>query len=167
MLILFDKKAPQAYLNGAVHWSATDKSSGRHLVLLFGFGDDLFRLIELPDGVGSDLSLLLSISPTVFLEDLALIEYIANTAQEKWRVWVMREYGVAESFTAHLGMVVDPVLQRMIGFRKSGELLIERSGRQLQYFFNPVSCGELQRVTCFTGETWLTGESNLWRAEQS
>lgn len=153
------KKAPQAYLNGAVHWFATDKRSGRHLVVSFDTGDELFRPIVVPDGVGTDLSCLVSVRPAVFLGDLALIECKISTGQENWGVWVMREYGVAESWTEHLCLEVGQVLERMVGFRKSGELLVEMSGgKLLSYDPETEEFTELEVDSNVSISTWFHAE---------
>ncbi|KAE9456705.1 hypothetical protein C3L33_11394, partial [Rhododendron williamsianum] len=109
------KKAPQAYLNGAVHWFATDKRSGRHLVVSFDTGDELFRPIVVPDGVGTDLSCLVSVRPAV--------------------------------------------LERMVGFRKSGELLVEMSGgKLLSYDPETEKFTELEVDSNVSISTWFHAE---------
>ncbi|GFS45446.1 hypothetical protein Acr_00g0096040 [Actinidia rufa] len=68
--------------------------------------------------------------PIVFRGWLALVE-CGKRSEEDWCIWVMKEYGLSESWTKLLVINVGHSVERLVGFRKNGDLLILADGGQL------------------------------------
>ena len=52
-------------------------------------------------------------------------------SEEDWCIWVMMEYGLSESWMILLVINVAQSVERLVGFRKNGDLLILADGGQL------------------------------------
>ncbi|KAL0007211.1 hypothetical protein SO802_008713 [Lithocarpus litseifolius] len=114
---------PAASLGGAVHFAVYDKDNRSHpLVLSFDLGDEVFRLISLPNCafswsnvqtsvIGGSLSLL-------FYDD----RFVANKC---CAVWVMKEYGVVDSWTKLFAVDLNKEITRVLCLRKNGNILVE------------------------------------------
>jgi F-box interacting protein len=123
---LVDQKIrePQAFVNGAFHWLAfrmTDDQKYYPFVLVFDLGDEVFREILLPELPGHE-SLLKKegASLLVYGNSIALFE------KGSQNIWVMKEYGVASSWTKVLTIAYqgrEEGIPRAIGFRRNGEVV--------------------------------------------
>ena len=115
---------PVATLNGAVHFEANDWDNNRSLVLSFDLGDEVFRVISLPNGkkfqAGAD------IGTAVFKGLLSLICYDYECMKIKCcSVWVMKEYGAVDSWTKQFTIDLNSRFFRVLGFWKNGHILVE------------------------------------------
>ncbi|XP_057509860.1 F-box protein At3g07870-like [Actinidia eriantha] len=124
----------QAFVNGAVHWVAHDPVTGlRNVVVSFDMGAETFSEMMLPPDVRDQMRVLI----TSFDESLAVLcggEMGINSCC----VWVMKEYGVAESWTRLFSINLTGILSNItgkldnvLGFRKNGELLLSTSKERL------------------------------------
>ncbi|KAJ4706744.1 F-box protein [Melia azedarach] len=112
-------KLSTAYVNGAVHWVASKTGEGyrfRKFVLSFHFDSANFGEIMLPnyhhDGDGDSRR----VSVAVLKDSLVLIVSCLNNYKiERCYIWVMREYGVAESWTKEYSIVPDERFSRTFG----------------------------------------------------
>ena len=134
--ILHECETP-AFVNGALHWigfrrNEYDDYQLRYFVLVFNLGDEVFHEISLPElpeynpnQDSSELSVVNRNSIALFHE---------NCFRGFLDIWVMREYGVASSwtkvftFTEHNPEVDLPLA---LGFRRNSELVLEMQSLQL------------------------------------
>ena len=134
--ILHECETP-AFVNGALHWigfrrNEYDDYQLRYFVLVFNLGDEVFHEISLPElpeynpnQDSSELSVVNRNSIALFHE---------NCFRGFLDIWVMKEYGVASSwtkvftFTEHNPEVDLPLA---LGFRRNSELVLEMQSLQL------------------------------------
>ncbi|XP_059442123.1 F-box/kelch-repeat protein At3g23880-like [Corylus avellana] len=129
---------PQRFINGAIHWLASTRIVGndddkRHSILSFDISNETFREIMLPKG--------LSILNNCFRSPIfySITEYGKSLALcvGKTRfisLWVMKEYGAAESWTQVLAHTTLEDIPKPLGFSSSGELLWKtESGKLASY----------------------------------
>ena len=124
------------FVNGALHWLAfrrnDDDHNFHHFVLVFDLGDEVFREIMLPELPGYETTYKLEGSVSVYGNCLALFQKEYNNGQQN--IWVMKEYGVASSWTKVLTIPYeDPGLHipMPIGFRRNGEVILKMDDGQL------------------------------------
>ncbi|KAL5744974.1 hypothetical protein ACOSP7_026120 [Xanthoceras sorbifolium] len=125
-------KSATAVVRGAIHWfaSRTKEASGSNFILTFDFGSEEFGEIMLPryhcDRGRPQVSL------RVLRESLALIVGWYNNYEliECWDVWVMGEYGMAESWTKRYSIVPEERCFRCLGIINNNELVLDKSTRQ-------------------------------------
>lgn len=109
----------QAFINGATHWIAYDKITHRYIVLSFHLSDEVFRRIELPTGSSC-------FRPIVIEGLLSVVESSRNT--KKCCIWMMKEYGVASSWSKYLDLKFPRKSGRIIGFSKTDRVLVDVGG---------------------------------------
>ncbi|XP_075644167.1 F-box/kelch-repeat protein At3g06240-like [Castanea sativa] len=114
---------PAASLGGVVHFAVYDNDNGsRPLVLSFDLGDEVCHFISLPNCafswsnvqtsvIGGSLSLL-------FYDD----RFVANKC---CAIWVMKEYGVVDSWTKLYTVDLNKEIIRVLCLRKNGNILVE------------------------------------------
>jgi F-box interacting protein len=121
------------FVNGALHWLAlrmTDYLKIYCFILVFDLGDEVFREILLPedpDYFGASLS--------VYGNSIAFFQEWASCNGGHFNIWVMKEYGVASSWTkvltvANQGREGEDI-SRPIGFRRNGEVMLKMDDGQL------------------------------------
>ncbi|XP_059654762.1 F-box protein At3g07870-like [Cornus florida] len=131
-----------AYLNGAIHW-VSGGDDHRLYIVLFNLGTEVFSEMELPT------SLPHSLSCAVFQDSLCAFHI--DSYECKVSVWVMKEYGVVESWTNLFNIdysrgfdlrEVGPLSNwfnldssipsghnvRVIGLRRNGEVVLVKDG---------------------------------------
>ncbi|KAH0722296.1 hypothetical protein KY290_004977 [Solanum tuberosum] len=124
----------QAFVKGFVHWIVYDfvvNGGGlRILIMTFNTADEVFGEIMLPDaltgGIATGLSLML------FEESLAVVKYGRRMYVVFYEVWVMKKYGVLESWSRLYRINLVANLKKVVGFRNNGEVLI--STRENEWF---------------------------------
>ncbi|EOY12848.1 F-box and associated interaction domains-containing protein, putative isoform 1 [Theobroma cacao] len=123
-----------AFVNGAVHWLGYQRGKDggfRNMVLGFDISTEKFNVIRLPES-------LVDLCPM----DLSIMKYEESSIAvlkrdwedgEQLDMWVMKEYGVNESWTKvlHLTDQSGESLPRVLGFRKNREVLLEVDGGEL------------------------------------
>lgn len=122
----------QVFVFGAVHWLAYRKqgeSGSRNLIVSFHMGDEVFHEVMLPNSLANDIVYDMSVS--LLGDSLTALKYNKETGQESCCVWVMRDYGVAESWTKLYNISIPERLTRTIGFRKDGEVILSLSNNEL------------------------------------
>ncbi|XP_065628572.1 F-box/kelch-repeat protein At3g23880 isoform X2 [Quercus suber] len=118
---------PQAaYLNGAVYFAANDWGDAQSLIVLsFDLGDEVFRLISLPNGkFGLDAD----IGTSVFNGLLSLICYGYQhlSTVKSCSVWVMKEYGVVDSWTKQFTIELNMLRWEVLRFLKNDHVLVQK-----------------------------------------
>ncbi|KAF5740027.1 F-box/kelch-repeat protein [Tripterygium wilfordii] len=100
----------QVFMNGAVHWIASthdiglklerfNKSPFGNLILRFDLAHEVFDKMSLPESLVSSTQYELSI--TVLGERLSVVQF-HRRSYHACSIWMMEEYGVAESWTKWL-----------------------------------------------------------------
>jgi F-box interacting protein len=131
--------APQslspAYVNGAVHWICS------RALLLFDVSHEIFRTMNLPDGLT--------------LRAIAACKgsLLACDYEDELRfcgVWVMKEYGVAESWMRHT-VIYDPdwVILGPVSLSSGGQLLVSTRAGEL------LSCDQQPQETKKLGDLYV------------
>lgn len=142
------------YLNGVVHWIGDDREKDQFIFVSFHMTNESFDAMSLPTGTSNFSGWVLS--PAVIQGSLSLVDRKDDTCC----IWVMKEYGVASSWTklfdvcmglgvVHMGLE----FRRLIGFRKEGDLMIETTDELISFNPRDELVKEL-RVRCIT-EEWL------------
>ncbi|KAL8051773.1 hypothetical protein ABFX02_06G170600 [Erythranthe guttata] len=86
-----------AFLNGAIHWLATKPVELDYRITAFDFAREVFDEIPLPIRIDED-GIVLRYKLVVFDGCLCLVKYKMNSGTD---VWIMKEYGMAESWTKY------------------------------------------------------------------
>jgi F-box interacting protein len=134
----------QFYLNGVYHWHGSINEKPSDAIVSFNMTDEVFRIIRVPD---------LDEKNAIWREYSMLNNCIAmivsdaqDTVTEKiFDIWVMREYGVKESWTKQF--VIGPLsgIQFPLGFTMNDELLmVARDGQLVSYNSNAQEIKSLQ-----------------------
>jgi len=115
-----------AFLNGACYWigyNSLERDEPRHATVAFNLGNEVFVQMTVPDCLVWDD--FIDISLTVFDGMLSLVPC------KKWlweetscSVWVMKEYGVGESWTKLFNIEHVEGIQRLVAFRENNEVLL-------------------------------------------
>ncbi|KAH0751749.1 hypothetical protein KY285_004897 [Solanum tuberosum] len=122
-----------AFVNGVVHWIAYDVVANggglRSLVMTCSIADEVFGEIMLPDALVSVIPMNLSIM--LFEESLVVVRYEREIDDASCEVWVMKQYGVLESWSRlyRINLVVD--MEKVVGFRNNGEVLFSTRSNDL------------------------------------
>ncbi|KAA8524834.1 hypothetical protein F0562_011257 [Nyssa sinensis] len=124
--VVFNFFPLSTFINGAVHWVASSLCS---FIVAFDMGTEAFRELPLPDSVANTDVLKLSI--TVLGTSLTVIQYEKIWQSDYCWVWVMKQYGVVESWTKLLTIDMREGIRQVVGFRKNSEVLLSARVRGL------------------------------------
>ncbi|XP_059650940.1 F-box/kelch-repeat protein At3g06240-like [Cornus florida] len=129
------ERASQAFLNGATHWFACNLTKGSksvNLIVSFHMGDEVFSEIKAPGSIVHN-NWLQRYRVAKFQESLSLIDM--DTGANRCYVWVMKEYGVSESWTNLFNIDLSGGLgNRVAGFTRKGEVLFaKKTGHLVAY----------------------------------
>ena len=120
---------PAAFLNGAVHFAAEYeyKPGGPcgPLVLSFNLLDEVFHVISLPNVTFERTN---NVHTSVIGGSLSLLFYYDRHADNKCcAIWVMKEYGVVDSWTKQFNVNLNRGVEitRVLGLQKNGNILVE------------------------------------------
>ncbi|XP_004248467.1 F-box protein At3g07870-like [Solanum lycopersicum] len=123
----------QVFVNGVVHWIAYDVVANggelRSLVMTFSIADEVFGEIMLPDALVGVIATNLSV--LLFEESLAVVKYEREIDVASCEVWVMNQYGVSESWSRLYSINLVAGMERVVGFRKNGEVLFSTRSSDL------------------------------------
>ncbi|CAN4084502.1 unnamed protein product [Withania somnifera] len=141
--ILHQNHSVSTFLNGAVHWIASnssdsddcndtttttssggggDDSKDGSSIVAFDVGAENFRVICLPDSVTERNVMKLDVM--IMGTSLALIEYEKFWQSDYCWIWAMEEYGVVKSWSRVYNIDLRGGFRNVVGFRTHGELLI-------------------------------------------
>ncbi|XP_048433557.1 F-box/kelch-repeat protein At3g23880-like [Pyrus x bretschneideri] len=131
----------QLFFNGALHWPAVSRERDDHFILTFDLGNELFYKMSMPSSViwSYILGLLLSVSGDKKFVTLFVMN--ADSKDSYLEIWVMKEYGVKESWTKLINLGPqgpERLFPRALCFRRNGEVLVMllKGGRQLGFETN-------------------------------
>ncbi|CAN4087210.1 unnamed protein product [Withania somnifera] len=124
----------QVWLNGVVHWIAYDVVANgggiRNLVMSFSVADEVFGEIMLPDDLVSEIAMNLGV--TVFEGSLAVVKYERGLdGGGSCEVWVMKSYGVVESWNRLYRINLVAGMEKVVGFRNNREVLFSTRRNEL------------------------------------
>lgn len=148
------KLQPQAYFNGMIHWlgynsnlNKVQTSPHRDMIVSFDMKTDVLGLMLLPDSVHvlvhqEELQFpspnTFSLRVAVYGDYLSLIQYNRSNGDHSCCVWVMKEYGISESWTKQFTIDMKPVpLSRLVGFRVNGDVLLQKKQCRSVVSYNP------------------------------
>ncbi|KAL2476638.1 F-box/kelch-repeat protein [Abeliophyllum distichum] len=127
----------QVFLNGNVNWVAYKRSGEtlgpvENLIMVFRMTDEVFEEMQLPDALSNELPI--NLNAAVFEESLAVFQYDARVWSKSCSIWVMKEYGVPESWSKQFYVDLNEGLGMVLGFRKNGHVLLsDRNGDLISY----------------------------------
>ncbi|KAI8558426.1 hypothetical protein RHMOL_Rhmol04G0092300 [Rhododendron molle] len=123
----------QAFVDGAVHWVAYETCVGggvRNLIMLFNMASETFCEFKLPPTLAYQPPPSLSIKK--FGQSLAVLCSGPRDAGGCC-IWVMKEYGVAESWTKLFSSNLLGMPNKTLGFRRNGEILLASDNSLASY----------------------------------
>ncbi|KAG7988224.1 hypothetical protein I3843_03G176100 [Carya illinoinensis] len=136
------KNCLSTFVNGASHWLAhtpPDAAAGttfRNVILAFDMGKEVFHEIEVPTCFVRESHL----NITVGVRDglICLVPHNHKQSEKQhFSVWVMKDYGIGESWSKLFDIDISLTLLTVVAFRKNGEVLIyiitEEDGELLSY----------------------------------
>ncbi|XP_062152249.1 F-box/kelch-repeat protein At3g06240-like [Alnus glutinosa] len=115
------------FLNGAVHWRVhTPSGQGdfRNVIVSLDMEDEAFGELAMPKSLEGVKFLDVNLAVIDGLLALVPCNEWGIAVTEPHSVWVMKEYGVAESWTKVFDICIPGRLDRVIGFTKNGEVLV-------------------------------------------
>ncbi|GFS45522.1 hypothetical protein Acr_00g0096550 [Actinidia rufa] len=118
---MVDVHLRQAYVNGAAHWLAytpTGENDFRNLIVLFDMSREVFREMPVPESVYCMDGSMTETSLVAFRESISLIKLWAYGDDPHCTVWVMKDYGVAESWSKQFRFDLSGGLKHAFGFEK-------------------------------------------------
>ena len=124
--VVFCSELPAPLVNGALHWMARIEGEETDLIMAFDVNSEKFAILALPDGF-TNINIFQRCLAS-FKGKLALITCACNEQFGfpcQYSVWVMKEYGVAESWNK-LSVIVIP-FERVaccLAFTEYGSLLL-------------------------------------------
>uniref|UniRef100_A0A2N9EPZ4 F-box associated beta-propeller type 3 domain-containing protein n=1 Tax=Fagus sylvatica TaxID=28930 RepID=A0A2N9EPZ4_FAGSY len=133
-----DASSPSLFFNGALHSVAYVKE--HKFILAFDVDDEKFREIRLPEEYKGGFSMNIEQIErlAVFKGSLALISYKIVGHTQAFNIWVMRDYGVVESWTKKVVKLEN--VTGFFGCSSSGELMITKYyDPVLTFSFDPES----------------------------
>jgi len=117
-------RRPAASLNGVVHFAANVKGSAfSPLVLSFDLGDEVFRMIPVPDSTFKEDD---DVHTTVIAGSLTLLchDPAMHTFNKHCSIWMMKEYGIVDSWTKLCTVDLNREIIRVLGIRKNGHIFV-------------------------------------------
>ncbi|KAM7503215.1 hypothetical protein LguiB_002119 [Lonicera macranthoides] len=121
----------RAFMNGKVHWigykqncssSCSYRASICCFVLLFDMGNDVFSELQLPESLVYVVPLNLTVA--LMGESLSVLQCDEYLHSRVCTVWIMKEYGIVESWSKLCTIDLGGILMRTIGLRKNGDFLL-------------------------------------------
>ncbi|XP_050210590.1 F-box/kelch-repeat protein At3g23880-like [Mercurialis annua] len=117
------------FVNGACHWIACSHRV-RNVILCLSFKDELIREMAMPDCLVGESSFNLSLS--VLNESLSLVLFKKGLAKKQCSIWVMKKYGIAESWTKLYNIEnLDGLVERFVTVGMNGEILFATKGGEI------------------------------------
>ncbi|KAH7861166.1 hypothetical protein Vadar_022478 [Vaccinium darrowii] len=122
----------QALINGVVHWVAYhvyESGTFRNLVMSFDMGSEEFGELNLPESLVKLPTEVMSAA--IFGGSLTILQYDALRYTRSCSVWVMKEYGIAESWSHQFHVDLGEGFGLALGLRRNGEILLATSRGEL------------------------------------
>ncbi|GMQ11323.1 hypothetical protein CsSME_00053989 [Camellia sinensis var. sinensis] len=110
-----------SYLEGAVHFVANMKKSNDPLILSFDLSDEVFQTMMLPNG---KVGVRTEMSTSVFGGLLSLLCYEYTAVNKSCSIWIMKEYGVVDSWCKQFTVDLSGGIAQVLGIRNNGHVLL-------------------------------------------
>jgi len=152
-----------AFLNGASHWLVVHMTpvSGKRMVVLFDMCDEQLRVMKLPDHLSlGRFKALLGVSGGL----LSLMEY--NGRQDvnlSCSIWLMKEYGVAESWTKQFTIDLKGwCFGEIFCFRNDEKILVwNRKNARESVLYDPKTHGFINIGGIFKAKDYLLSKNTF------
>ncbi|KAH7862976.1 hypothetical protein Vadar_011744 [Vaccinium darrowii] len=117
------------FANGRVHWMVYNggKSIGYcNVVLVFDMGSEVFKEVKLPEKLVGECPLDLAV--VAYRDSISVFQYDNRGPYscKGFTVWVMKQYGVEESWSKLFTGSLNGGVSTVLGFRSSGEVVVEK-----------------------------------------
>ncbi|CAL0303619.1 unnamed protein product [Lupinus luteus] len=107
----------QCFLHGNVHWVVSPSYATKSYVLIFNMVEEKFKKMVFPPNLVLDALCTLQIKVTVIEGYLSVLDCSG--------IWMMREYGVAQSWTKMFTLNLERgCISKVFGFRSSSKVLM-------------------------------------------
>ncbi|OIW08151.1 hypothetical protein TanjilG_06694 [Lupinus angustifolius] len=107
----------QCFLHGNVHWVVSPSYATKSYVLIFNMVQEKFKRMGFPPNLVFDALCTLQLKVTVIQGYLSVFDCCG--------IWMMREYGVAESWTKMFTLNLERgCISKVFGFRSSAKVLM-------------------------------------------
>ncbi|XP_059668804.1 F-box protein CPR1-like [Cornus florida] len=131
---MIDHFCSAVFLKGSLHWLAhkrmDDSNRSYHsAILAFDIGREVFDDMILPKRLASKFPLNLTIG--MFEETLAVFHYDDWNLTKRCAVWVMEQFGVAESWRKQFTVEIQEGIGAALGFRKNGEMILVKGNDEV------------------------------------
>jgi F-box interacting protein len=132
---LVSKTQLPAYVNGVIHWICHGE------LLLFNVSDEVFCQMKLPDGLRFRIRAIAACGGSL---------WACAYQDDHCGVWVMKEYGVTESWIKHT-VIYDPdfMIREPVSLSSGGELLVSTKAGELLF------CNRQPQETKKLGDVYL------------
>jgi F-box interacting protein len=114
---------PKACLKGSVHFAGSTR--GNKAVFSFDLRDEVFREMILPDKIGDRRLETDTCVFCVFRDSLALLCYYEHERKKYCSIWVMKEYGLVDSWVKLFTIDIAGGIGKVVGFRMNGHIILE------------------------------------------
>ncbi|KAK9937811.1 hypothetical protein M0R45_014580 [Rubus argutus] len=120
------------FVNGALHWLASPGSSITTVIVSLDLASETYMEVPQPDHYGSQIGIAASSRGCLCL-------LVHNYASQSYDIWVMKEYGLRESWTISVRIpeMVDGEcvigLRPVTWFSEKGEILLNINGEVAAY----------------------------------
>lgn len=132
---IVNERCLSVFVNGASHWVAhnpPEEGTFRNVIVAFDMVDEVFHEIPVPDCFVGKLYLNMTVAVLDGL--LCLVPFNERMEEQSFSIWIMKEYGIGESWTKLFNIHISQGLKRVVAFRKNGEVLVtDRNGELLSY----------------------------------
>ncbi|KAM7511653.1 hypothetical protein LguiB_010528 [Lonicera macranthoides] len=145
--------SPAAH-NGFIHWMARKTTAGkdknwRETIMTFDVGKELFAEMACPRCWDTTTQELILVSLGVANDSLcAIVKPLSHKNRgehKRCEIWVMREYGVGDSWTKQYSVVFDRRISKIVGLTVNGKLMCsgmdEESHEQWLVIYDPKTSG--------------------------
>ncbi|XAR62777.1 hypothetical protein NMG60_11017649 [Bertholletia excelsa] len=153
-----------AFVGGNIHWLASGTGSKCcDTIMFFNFTDEIFGEILLPNDVkkraGQMKLFVMGFKELLHLFELSWIPSRITRKNSCFGIWVMKEYGVAESWIKHFNVQVEEDISRPLCFTsEERSVILETDGKKL------ISCG-IKNLLSNNPDDQPTGWSRIHGAE--
>ncbi|KAM7511906.1 hypothetical protein LguiB_010781 [Lonicera macranthoides] len=123
------------FVKSSVNWLASKSSKLGDFydsIMAFDLGDETFRAMELPDIHGDNYDEMCLCS-SVCGESLCLFFCFRQMDCDRWEMWLMKEYGVADSWTKQFNIVQSHISLPLCCIDSGEVLLVMKNGKLVIY----------------------------------
>ncbi|KAH7833864.1 hypothetical protein Vadar_010549 [Vaccinium darrowii] len=120
-LLFPTSRCPPACLDGAIHFAARHRGDeSARLICSFDLGDNEFKMILLPNDL-ANAGTEIKIRTVVFR---GLLSLLCDEYFESCSIWIMKEYGVVNSWYKYVKVDLAGGIGMVIGVRNNGHILL-------------------------------------------